>query len=134
MRTSGAIKALFWFAGLYDGVLGAAFLVAPGALFDWFRVTPPNHFGYVRFPAALLVTFALMFFAVAADPWRNRNLIPYGILLKLAYSGTVFGYWFSSGLPSLWKPFAVFDAVFALLFFQAWRMLGEGRGPGLGRP
>jgi hypothetical protein len=125
MNTENAIKALFWFAGLYDGVLGAIFLVAPVAVFDWFRVTPPNHFGYVRLPAALIVVFAVMFLAVAANPRRNRNLIPYGILMKLAYCGVVFGYWFSTGLPAMWKPFALFDAAFALLFFQAWRMLGE---------
>lgn len=126
MSTERSIKFLFAFAGVYDGLLGAAFLVAPAALFAAFGVTPPNHYGYVQFPAAILVIFALMFFAVAASPRSNRNLIPYGILLKVAYCGTVFGYWLSSGLPTMWKPFAVCDAVFALLFFLAWRQLGAG--------
>lgn len=125
MNTERSIRFLFWIAGLYDGLLGAAFLIAPAALFAYFRIEPPNHFGYVQFPAALLVIFGLMFFAVAANPRRNRNLIPYGILLKAAYCGTVFGYWFSSGLPMMWKPFAVFDVVFAILFFRSWRRLGE---------
>jgi uncharacterized membrane protein YfcA len=125
MRTERAIKLLFWLAGLYDGILGAAFLIAPAAVFDYFRITPPNHFGYVQFPGALLVIFALMFFAVAAAPRRNRNLVPYGILLKVAYCGVVVGYWFGQGIPDMWKTFAVCDAVFALLFFWAWRMLGE---------
>ena len=110
----------------YDGLLGAAFLLRPAVLFAYFRIEPPNHFGYVQFPAAMLVIFGLMFFAVAANPRRNRNLIPYGILLKAAYCGTVFGYWFSSGLPLLWKPFAVFDVIFAALFFWSWRLLDEG--------
>ena len=123
MSTERAIRIFFWFAGLYDGLLGAAFLIAPGALFTRFRVDPPNHYGYVQFPAALLVIFALMFFAVAVNPRRNRNLIPYGILLKVAYCGTVFGYWFSSGLPTMWKPFAIFDFAFAALFFWSWRLL-----------
>lgn len=125
MRTERAIKLLFWLAGLYDGILGAAFLIAPAAVFDYSRITPPNHFGYVQFPAALLIIFALMFFAVAAAPRRNRNLVPYGILLKVAYCGVVVGYWFGQGIPDMWKLFAVSDAVFALLFFWAWRMLGE---------
>lgn len=125
MRTERAIRLLFWLAGLYDGILGAAFLIAPAALFDYSRITPPNHFGYVQFPAALLIIFALMFFAVAAAPRRNRNLVPYGILLKVAYCGVVVGYWFGQGIPDMWKLFAVSDAVFALLFFWAWRMLGE---------
>lgn len=125
MSTERAVRFLFWFAGLYDGTLGAAFLIAPAALFAYFRIEPPNHFGYVQFPASLLVVFGLMFFAVAANPRRNRNLIPYGILLKVAYCGTVFGYWFSSGLPMMWKPFAIFDVVFAILFLWSWRRLGE---------
>jgi hypothetical protein len=126
MSTERAIRLLFWFAGLYDGLLGAAFLVAPATLFAYFRIEPPNHYGYVQFPAAILVIFGLMFFAVAVNPRRNRNLIPYGILFKVAYCGTVFGYWFSSGLPLLWKPFAVFDVIFAGLFFWSWRLLDEG--------
>jgi hypothetical protein len=126
MRTERAIKLLFWLAGLYDGILGAAFLIAPAAVFDYFRITPPNHFGYVQFPGALLIIFALMFFAVAAAPRRNRNLVPYGILLKVAYCGVVVGYWFGQGIPDMWKLFAVCDAVFALLFFWTWRMLGRG--------
>jgi hypothetical protein len=123
MNATSGIRALFAVAGVYDGVLGAAFLIAPAALFGRFGVTPPNHFGYVRFPAALLVIFALMFFAVAADPAGNRNLIPYGILLKAAYCGVVFAYWLGQDLPTLWKPFAVFDAIFALLFLWAWALL-----------
>lgn len=127
MRADGSVRALFWAAGIYDVSLGAVFLVAPAAVYAWFGIDPPNHYGYVRFPAALVAIFGLMFVAVARDPRRNRNLIPYGILLKLAYCGTVFGYWLHSGLPALWKPFAVCDAVFALLFLQAWRMLGVAR-------
>jgi hypothetical protein len=121
MKDDRLVSTLFTVAGLYDGILGVAFLVAPAALFDRFGVTPPNHFGYVEFPAALLIVFAIMFFAVALDPRANRNLIPYGILLKASYCGLVFGYWFTEGLPNMWKPFAVADVGFAALFFWAWR-------------
>jgi hypothetical protein len=44
----------------------------------------------------------------------------------VAYCGVVVGYWFGQGIPDMWKLFAVCDAVFALLFFWAWRMLGRG--------
>jgi hypothetical protein len=121
MKDDRLVSTLFTIAGLYDGILGAAFLIAPAALFNRFGVTPPNHFGYVQFPAALLIVFAIMFFAVALDPRANRNLIPYGILLKASYCGLVFGYWFTQGLPNMWKPFAVADVLFAALFFWAWR-------------
>ena len=120
MKKDRLVSILFAIAGLYEGVLGIAFLVAPATLFNRFGVAPPNHFGYVQFPAALLVVFGIMFFAVARNPLANRNLIPYGILLKASYCGLVFGYWFTQGLPGMWKPFAIADLVFAVLFCWVW--------------
>jgi uncharacterized membrane protein YfcA len=121
MTDDRLVPALFTIAGLYDGIIGAGFLVAPTILFDRFGVTPPNHLGYVRFPAALLIVFAIMFFAVAFNPRANRNLIPYGILLKVSYCGVAFGYWFAQGIPDMWKPFAIADLAFMAAFFWAWR-------------
>ena len=65
-----------------------------------------------------------MFTAVAIDPVRNKNLIPYGILLKISYSGIVFFHWATQDLPGMWKPFAVFDLVFIVLFLWAYKLLG----------
>jgi len=113
------IAPLFFFSALYDGVLGILFLFAPGAVFDWFDVVPPNHPGYVQFPAALLLIFALIFLRIARDPVANRGLILYGILLKVAYSGLTFWHWALSGIPVIWKPFAVIDIVMGVLFVAA---------------
>ena len=110
-------------AGLYDGVLGLAFLWAAPRLFAWLELTPPIHFGYVRFSAALLIVFALMFFAVAVNPTANRNLIPFGMLLKVSYTGVVGFYWFGEGVPWIWKPFWVFDLIFLALFIWAYASL-----------
>ena len=44
-------------------MLGLVFLLSPGWVFHAFAVTPPNHMGYVQFPAALLIVFAIMFAA-----------------------------------------------------------------------
>lgn len=117
------IPLLFGIAAVYDGLLGLAFLFATGTVYDYAGVTPPNHPGYVQFPAALLIVFALMFSAIARDPLRNLNLIPYGILLKAAFCGVVFFHWFTTGIPWMWKPFALFDLVFLLLFAGAYRAL-----------
>jgi hypothetical protein len=125
MRTTRAIAVLFVVAAIYDGLLGAAFLFASGPLFQWVGVTPPNHPGYVHFPAALLIVFAAMFGAVALDPVRNRNLIPYGMLLKVSYCGVVMFHWFTAGVPTMWKPFCVFDFVFLVAFAWAWTALRE---------
>lgn len=119
MLGTNSISALFYLAAFYDGVLGVAFLFFPQTLLNTFNVPPP-HPGYIQFPAALLVVFALMFLAVARNPQRNRNLIPYGILLKLAYSGVVLRYWLVEQIPFIWKPFAIADVVFAAFFFWAY--------------
>ncbi len=55
-----------------------------------------------------------MFIAIARNPVANREMIVYGILMKLSYSGLVFWYWFSTDIPGLWKPFAVIDLVMAV--------------------
>ncbi len=120
MRPLKWISLLFALAALYDGVFGLLFLAAPGYPFQLFGVAPPNHMGYVQFPAALLLIFGLMFAAIASDPVGNRKLIPYGILLKLAYCGVTFSYWFSTDIPNMWKPLAVTDVVMAVLFAWAY--------------
>lgn len=113
------VRALFLIAGLYDGLLGLGFLAVGPRIFVLFGVTPPNHWAYVQFSAALVLTFGLMFLAVAARPEANRNLIPFGILLKVSYSTIVFYHWSAGGLPAMWIPFAFFDAAFAVLFVWA---------------
>lgn len=123
MKPLKLISLLFYIAAAYDGILGAAFLIGPLAIFEWFDVTPPNHVGYVQFPAILLLLFAAMFATIARKPVENRNLIPYGIGLKIAYCTVVFGHWMADSVPIMWKPFAVIDAIFILLFIWAYQRL-----------
>lgn len=119
------IKILFLVAALYDGILGVAFIVAPGAIFAMYGVEPPNHMAYVQFPAFLLIIFAVMFYRVAMDPVANRDLILYGCGLKVAYSGLAFWYELTTGIPSMWIPWAWADLVFLVLFVASWRGLGQ---------
>jgi hypothetical protein len=122
MKTSPLIRPLFYVAGLYDGLLGLFFLIKPLWLYEIFEVTPPNHVGYVQFPAALLVTFGIMFFAIGRDPDGKRGLIPYGMLLKISFCSVAFYHWIASGIPNMWKPFAIADLVFLFLFVFAYFM------------
>lgn len=115
------VRGLFLFAGVYDFVIGLAFLVAGAQIFNSLGVTPPNHWGYVQFASLMLIIFGLMFFAVARDPSGNRNLMCYGMLLKLSYVGVVSYYWMTTDCPTMFKPFAVIDAVMLLLFILAYR-------------
>jgi hypothetical protein len=115
------VSLLFYVGGIYDAALGLLFLFVPLQTYSLFSVEPPNHLGYIQFPAMLLIVFGLMFFNIARAPETNRNLIPYGILLKISYCSVVFWYWFGSGIPAMWKPFAILDFIFMLLFFLAYR-------------
>jgi hypothetical protein len=124
MKTT-TVSWLFLVAALYDGLLGLAFLVAAEQIFRAAQVTPPNHFGYVQFPGAVLVVFGIMFAAVARRPRENRRLIPYGMLLKVSYCGVAGYHWLTGGIPLLWKPFVVIDLVFLILFLLAYRSLGR---------
>ena len=130
MRWRPSVTALFVIAAIYDGAVGLMFLFAPAWAFERFGVTPPNHFGYVQFPAALLLVFAWMFIQVALRPIENRLLIPYAVMLKAAYCGVVFYYWVTTDLPAMWKPFAVADLLFAALFVAAYRVVGGRRRTG----
>ncbi|MDA3884770.1 MAG: hypothetical protein PF638_04170 [Candidatus Delongbacteria bacterium] len=127
MKSFKLVSILFVIGGLYDGLLGLYFLMFPVKIFDYFEVTRPNHVGYIHFPALLLITFGIMFFQIAANPKKNENLIPYGILLKVSFCSAVFYHWFEKGVPFFWKPFAFIDLGFMLLFFWAFSALKRER-------
>lgn len=113
-------RALFAIAGMYDGLIGLAFLTAGHKIFEGFSVPPPNHWAYIEFTSALLIIFGLMFFSIALKPEANRNLIPYAMLLKVSYIAVAGYYWVLSDIPWLFKPFAIIDAVMLVLFALAY--------------
>lgn len=119
------IKPFFLIAALYDGVLGIAFIIAPASIFAMYAVEPPNHMAYVQFPALLLILFAIMFYRIAMDPVRNRDLILYGCGLKVSYCAVAFWYELTTGVPSMWMPWAWIDLVFLVLFIISWRNIGQ---------
>jgi len=119
------IRLIFAVAAVYDGVLGLLFLFWPGLAFEMFEVTPPNHMGYVQFPAALLMIFAAMFYRVAREPVANRFIMLYGVGLKTSYSGLVFYYLAVSGVPAMWIPWAWADLAFLVLFLFCWSATGK---------
>ena len=123
------IRPFFLLAAAYDGILGIAFIIAPASIFAMYGVEPPNHMAYVQFPAMLLILFAIMFYRVATDPAGNRELILYGCGLKIAYCSLAFWYMFTTGIPSMWVPWAYADLVFLVLFILSWRSIGSRPQP-----
>lgn len=112
------IRILFLVSALYDFVLGIAFLVSGPQIFERFNVPEPDHWGYIHFSCLMLMIFGLMFLAVAIRPRANRNLIPFGMLLKISYVAAAGYYWLNGGIPGVFKPFAFIDA--AMLAGFAW--------------
>ncbi|MFP6884207.1 MAG: hypothetical protein VCA40_07220 [Roseibacillus sp.] len=129
MNSQKLIKPLYVVAAIYDAVLGIAFLFAGNSVFEQFmpEIEKPNHPGYIQFPAALLIVFALMYAAIARNPVRNRNLIPYGILLKVSYCSIILCHW-TTLTASTWKLFCIFDIIFLVLFVYTWRATGKSVG------
>jgi len=117
------IRLLFLLSGLYDLGIGLAFLGFGPRIFEQTGVPEPNHWGYIHFASLMLVIFGAMFLAVSFNPWGNRNLIPFGMLLKISYVGLVAYYWTAGGVPWLFKPFLFIDAVMLVLFFLAYTRL-----------
>ncbi len=123
-----AISALFYFSSAYDFVLGTVFLAVAPWFFRVFAVEPPNHWGYIHFPAMLLILFGIMFYQVAENPKANRNLIPYGILLKASYCSIVGFHTFLAGnMPDMWKPFGIADFLMLLGFVWSYQKLAPAK-------
>jgi hypothetical protein len=122
------IRLLFAVAGLYDLLIGLAFVCFGPQIFDAAGVTEPTHsWPYLQFGALLVAIFGIMFLAVAYAPQANRNLILYGLLLKLSYTGVVAYYFFTAVVPMLFVPFAVIDATMFVLFALAYGRLSTNR-------
>ena len=123
------MKAAFTTSAVYDGILAFVFLFFGAALYDYFGIERPNHIGYLHFPALLLIVFATMYWRIATDPVKFRELIPFGIGLKISYFLVVFYHWATGGIPAMWIPFAWIDVVFTIVFVQAWRNTGRVNKP-----
>lgn len=115
------VKAFLVICAIYDGVIGLALALAPVKVFGMFHTVLPNHLGYIRFPALLLLIFAAMFLRGAGDPVGRRDVILYGAGLKIAFCALVFWYQYRRDVPAMWVPLAWADLVFLLVFILAWR-------------
>ncbi|MDH5344382.1 MAG: hypothetical protein OEW59_01370 [Gammaproteobacteria bacterium] len=120
------IKSIYYVAALYDGLFGVMGIFSPFMAFEMFEVPPPNHVGYIQFPAILLLIFGAMFWQIARDPVGNRSLIPYGIALKVGYSGLIFYYLLTIGIPAMWVPWAWIDLGFLIVFVLCWNATARG--------
>jgi hypothetical protein len=115
------VKAAYAASALYDAVLSIVFLFFVSPVFAAAGVDLPNHMGYLHFPALLLLIFAAMYWKIARDPVRFRDLMPYGMGLKAAYVLVVLYHWAAGDVPWIWIPLAWIDIVFLALFAAGWQ-------------
>jgi hypothetical protein len=119
------IRLAFAASALYDAAVALLFLYIGSPIYDSFGIQRPNHDGYLQFPALLILVFSAMYWRIATDPVKFRDLMPYGIGLKISYSAVVLYHWFFGSIPSVWMPFAWIDVAFIVIFFRAWRRVGN---------
>lgn len=119
-------KRLYLIAGLYDFSLGFLFLFFYKNVFDLLGMNLPENPSYLTFSALMILFFGVLLFMISHNLEGSRRLVIYSILVKFSYVTTVFYYYVFVGSDYVDPPFilfAVFDAIFALLFIESLRFI-----------
>lgn len=114
---SGTWRAFFLVAALYDLVLGAAFFLLYGPLFEMLGIALPNNISYIHLTAAFVFVQGLGYWFVYQDPIANRGIVKVGVPYKLAFSTLGF-YYLAIGelLHPVFLVFSVLDLLFLIGF------------------
>jgi hypothetical protein len=79
-------RTFFLVAAIYDLVLGAAFFLLYGPLFDALGIALPNNTSYIHLTAAFVFVQGLGYWFVYQDPEENRGIVKIGTAYKAAFS------------------------------------------------
>ena len=128
---NGTWRAFFLVAALYDLILGAAFFVLYGPLFDMLGIALPNNISYIHLTAAFVFVQGLGYWFVYQDPPGNRGIVKVGVPYKFAFSALGF-YYLAIGelLHPVFLVFSVLDLLFLIGFVLFLRQVSgpEARG------
>ncbi|MGH2455146.1 MAG: hypothetical protein ACRDHD_02665 [Candidatus Limnocylindria bacterium] len=116
-------RAFFLVAAIYDLVLGAAFFVLYGPMFELLEIALPNNTAYIHLTAAFVFVQGLGYWLVALDPDDNRGIVRIGVAYKFAFSALALYYLLIGEL--LHPVFAVFgglDVLFLVGFVMFLRL------------
>jgi hypothetical protein len=121
-------RNLFRMAAAYDVLLGIAFTFFSARAFAALGIDDrlPQFSGYVVLLGAFVLVIGVAYYLISrSDLRRNLDLILVGVLYKLAYSATVFYYWFTGNLPHLifGALFGVADLIFFILMAECYAFL-----------
>ena len=124
----GTWRALFLVAGVYDVLLGLAFLVAGESILTSIGMKLPPHIAFIHLSAIFIVVQGVSYLLVWRDAWSNVGLVWVGVLYKASYVGLAAWYLATNRMPSsFFIPWAVADAAFLVFFLLFIRAAGERR-------
>lgn len=113
-------------SGLYDGVVGALLLVAPGALASLFGVPPASPRIFSDLNGLFLLAVGIGYYFPWRDPIRYRGYMwVMGPLLKGAGAATFIIDYLMRGSPRSFLLFAASDGTLAVLTLWALIFTGE---------
>jgi hypothetical protein len=122
----GAWRALFLVAGVYDVLLGLAFLVAGESILKSIGMQLPPHIAFIHLSAIFIVVQGISYLLVYRSPSANVGLVWVGILYKASYAGLAAWYLITNQMPSsFFVPWAVADAAFLVAFLLFIRATGS---------
>lgn len=112
----------FWVVGVYDVLLGGAFLLFYKAIYGFFNIPLANHPGYVYLPAIFIIAGGIGEFLIARNPLRNVDLVIVRLLMKLSFAAIVFYYYFKQGVPIIFVVIACLSTISVVkgLSFLSW--------------
>ena len=114
-------KVYFRIMGIYDVVLGGAFLLFFRNIYQALNIVLPNHPGYIYVPALFLVSGGIGEFFIANNPLGNIDLVKVRMLMKLSFAAAVFYCYFKYGVPNIFmliSILSIFGVIKSVLFIR----------------
>ena len=110
-------RYLFLIAAYYDFILGSAFFIFMGFIFDnILNVSSPTYPVFFQAAAAFVFVMGIGFYFVYLNMYRNIDIVKVGIAFKLFYTGLAFYYVFVENMPWIFSVFGFLDIIFIVFF------------------
>jgi len=118
-------RTFFIVAAVYDLVLGAAFFLFYGPIWELLELELPNNTAYIHLTAAFVFVQGVGYWIVARNPMANRGIVQMGLAYKFAFAALSF--FFLSIGELLLVSFLVFGILVALFLIGFWWFLSQAR-------
>lgn len=118
-------RTFFIVAAVYDLVLGAAFFLFYGPIWNTLGLELPNNTAYIHLTAAFVFVQGVGYWIVAQNPLANRGIVQMGIAYKFAFASLAF-YYLAIG-ELLHPSFLVFGVLDMLFLIGFWWFLSQHR-------